>query len=442
MAEIYPLRGITFERERVGGHDLVATQPYDKITPAMREAYFRRSDYNIARIICSAPEGAGLAGHFREVSRTFSSWIEQGIITRSRASCLYPYHQAYKVPGSGREFTRKSFIGLGRLHDYSAGVVRPHERTHSGPKLDRLELTRQSGCQFGLLFMLYPDEAQEVNGLLDGAVAGLKPSIEVTDEDGVVHRVWAVDDAAVISGMQELMQPKTIYIADGHHRYETALTYWREQAAAGVPVVGNEAIDRALMSFVSVEDPGLSVLPTHRVMFSLSDFSLPGLLGKLKDDFEWVDIGPASGENLNAQLKKMAGRRHNFIVAAKGERALAGLWLKPEVNLETRIAGACSAAWKSLEVNVLHRLILEERLGVSPADLEHQAKVAYLRDPLEALGMVLDPGSKYQAAFFLNPTAVEQVTEVADNGEFMPQKSTDFYPKMLTGLVMNKLNLA
>jgi len=442
MAEIFPFRGLTFNGERVGGHGRVVTQPYDKITPAMREEYFRRSPFSIARIICSAPEGADLAGHFHGVARTFRDWLKQGLLTRSRRPCLYPYHQTYKVPGSGRASTRRSFIGLGRLHDYREGVVRPHEKTHSGPKLDRLELTRHSGCQFGQLFMLYPDPEQAVNSALEAAVGGAEPLIEVTDEDGVIHRVWAVEDQSAVAGVQELMGPKNLYIADGHHRYETALTYWREQAEAGVPVVGNEAIDRAMMSFVSIHDQGLSVLPTHRVMFNLDGFSLPGLIKKLSADFDSADLGPATGDSLARQLEQMASLRHNLIAAAKGAPSLTSLRLKASADPVTRILGPGSAVWKGLEVNVLHRLVLEEALGVTAGDLEHQTKVAYLRDPREALRLVLDPGTRYQAAFFLNPTGVEQVAAVADNGEFMPQKSTDFYPKMLTGLVINQLNLA
>jgi len=244
-----------------------------------------------------------------------------------------------------------------------------------------------------------------------------------------------------VSRVQRIMREKKLYIADGHHRYETALTYCREQAAAGVQAKGDEAIDRAMMALVSIHDEGLSVLPTHRVLFSLPEFSLPGLLDSLAEDFEVREAGEAREENLLSRLDEMRGCSHNFLLAAKGEQTLFALRLKPNVNPAKQIAGEGSEVWKSLDVTMLHSLILEQRLKISPQDLEHQAHVAYFRDPAEALGMVLELKSKFQAAFFLNPTRVEEVVEVADCGECMPQKSTDFFPKMLTGLVINKLNL-
>ena len=441
MAEIYPFRGITFNRERTGPVDQVVTQPYDKISPSMLEAYLRKNQYNIARIIASAPEGADLERHFAGVAEEFNTWLNEGVLTRNKKPCLYPYFQTYRVPGSGAEYTRKSFIGLGKLYDYSRGVIKPHEQTHSGPKVDRLTLTRASGCQFGLLFMLYSDREGAVNALLEAAAAQGEPLFRVEDEYGVLHRLWQLEDYSKIQAIQRLMQGKSLYIADGHHRYETALTYWREKAAEGVRVIPEEGIDRALMSFVSIQDRGLSVLPTHRVVFGLENFSLPALLEELKRDFEVLEAGPADVENLQGRLEALAGRGHSFVVAAKGEKRLTGLKLKDTVSPATRIPGALSEVWKSLDVTLLHKLILEKRLGISAHDLEHQVHVSYLRDPAEALRMVLDPGSKFQAVFFLNPTSVEQVVAVADRSECMPQKSTDFYPKMLTGLVINKLNL-
>lgn len=441
MAEIYPFRGITFDRERIGPVDKVVTQPYDKISPTMLEDYLRRSPYNIARVIASAPEGADLGKHFEQAAENFDTWLRAGVLTRSRQSCLYPYYQTYRIPGSGVECTRKSFVGLGKLYDYSRGIIKPHEQTHSGPKIDRLMLTRATGCQFGLLFMLYPDREEAVNSLLDETTGRSEPLFRVEDEYGVIHQVWQLADHLKIQAIQRLMKDKNLYIADGHHRYETALTYWREKAAEGVRVIPEEGIDRALMSFVSIHDRGLSVLPTHRVLFGLENFTLARLVSELQGDFEVLEAGPAAEDNLLRQLGALAGRRHSFLVAAKGGKMLTGLRLKASVSPSSRIPGPLSDLWKALDVALLHKLILEQRLGISAHDLEHQVHVSYLRDPAEALRMVLDPGSKFQAVLFLNPTGVEQVVAVADRGECMPQKSTDFYPKMLTGMVINKLNL-
>jgi len=440
MADIFPFRGITFSKAKVGSYDKVVTQPYDKITSQMQETYYRKSPYSIVRIILPMVEDTAAGERYQSAAETLRSWLAEGVLSRRTSACFYPYHQVYKVPGTGETLTRKGFVGLGKLYDYSEGVVRPHEKTHSGPKIDRLELTRATGCQFGQLFMLYPDPRGTVNGLLDSAVENTSPLIELEDEYGVGHRMWQVEEPEIIQAVQQQMKEKNIYIADGHHRYETALTYWRERVAAGVEVVGNEAVDRAMMTFVCLEDKGLSVLPTHRVLFALSGFSLQSLLESLSEDFEVFDVGPAVEGVLLEELEAISGRQWTFLLAAKGEPALYCIRLKAGARPSDLIEGSQSEVWKSLDVTVLHKLILERRLQISAGDLDHQRCVAYLREPAEALEMVLEPGSKYQAVFFLNPTSVDQVTAVADLGECMPQKSTDFYPKMLAGLVFNQIN--
>ncbi len=442
MAEIFPFRGVCFDPEKAGPFDKLVTQPYDKIPPSLREKYLEQSAYSIARVICAAPEGAEIKGHFSEVAKTYNKWLESGILVRSQQPCIYPYHQTYKVPGTGEIRTRKGFVALGKLHDYADGVVRPHEKTHSGPKLDRLELTRATTSQFGQLFMLYPDPQGAVNAVLERTTGSGAPMIEVTEGDSIVHRMWRVDNPQQINEVQKLMASRNLYIADGHHRYETACTYYREQTAAGVKIIGDEAISRAMMSFVSAHDPGLSVLPTHRALFGLEDFSAKNLLDKLSADFEITEVGAPTAKNLIAALEKISAASGNkLVLAARGYGYLLELTLKDTADPDKLIEGPGSAKWKSLDVNILHKLILEDRLGISPEDLEHQRNVSYFRDPVEALELVTDSAGKHQAVFFLNPTGVDEVVDIADNGEFMPQKSTDFYPKMLTGMVINKLNL-
>lgn len=441
MAEIYPFRGITYSSQRVGAVDNAVSQPYDKISPRMAEEYLHRSPYNIARVILSAPEGSDLQAHFRGVADTFNSWLTEGILVPGAMPRLYPYYQTYRIPGTDKVCTRKSVVGLGKLYDYSEGVIRPHEKTHSGPKLDRLMLTRATGCQFGLLFMLYPDREARVNSILDEALAGQEPVIGVVDENGVKHRMWEIEDSEKIGQVQRIMSDKKLYIADGHHRYETALTYWREQAASGGPPAGGETIDRAMMAFVSIHDEALSVLPTHRLVFALPDFDPAGLLISLEAHFQIEELGPKSESNLIRALEANSSKTNSMIFAAKDQDNLYSLKLKPSVSPSALIPGEGSEVWKSLDVNILHKLIFEPHLGINEKDLEYQTKVNYYRGAGEALAQVTDSGSKYQAAFFLNSSRVEDVVEVADRGECMPQKSTDFYPKMMTGLVINKLNL-
>ncbi|MBN2289052.1 MAG: DUF1015 domain-containing protein, partial [Candidatus Glassbacteria bacterium] len=265
MAEIYPFRGVTYSAGKVDSFDKVATQPYDKITPQMKKTYLALSPYNFVRIILPGNGEQSADEKYETAAGALRSWMTEGVLARDETACFYPYHQVYRAPGTEEIRTRKGFVGLGKLHDYSDGVIRPHEHTHSGPKIDRLKLTRATGCQFGQLFMLYPDPEGTVNSLLDSAIRGAPPLIELEDEYGVAHRVWRVAEPAVTGAVQRAMEGRCLYIADGHHRYETALTYWREREAEGVKVIGNEAVDRAMMTFVCLQDQGLSVLPTHRV---------------------------------------------------------------------------------------------------------------------------------------------------------------------------------
>jgi uncharacterized protein (DUF1015 family) len=440
MAEIYPFRGIRFNLSRVGSFEKVVTQPYDKITPGMKQDYLGKSPFNIVRVILPAsPENQGDECYERAAS-TFREWLASGVMERSSRPCLYPYSQTYQVPGSGEVRTRRGFVGLGKLCDYSEGVIRPHEHTHSGPKVDRLKLTRATGCQFGQIFMLYSDPQETVNSLLQAAVDNREPMLKVRDEYGVDHTVWQVEEEATVAAVQRAMKDKALYIADGHHRYETALTYWRERAAAGVRVTGNEAIDRAMMTFVCLQDRGLSILPTHRVVFGLKDFDPVRFLSALEELFEVTPCGPADEANLAARLREIEGARNTLLFAARGLPHLSRIALRGTADPEKLLPGGESPVWKRLDVNILHKLILEPRLGIDEKSLERADHVAYLRDPSEALGMVLEARSEGQAVFFLNPTRVEEVVSVADRGECMPQKSTDFYPKMITGLVVNQIN--
>ncbi|HUU28961.1 MAG TPA: DUF1015 domain-containing protein [archaeon] len=441
MADIYPFRGINYRRDKVGSIERVVSQPYDKITPQMKVNYLHKSPYNIVRVILPAPaEGSPAEEPYLEAAQTFNTWLSRGILEREMKACLYPYNQSFQIPGTEIITTRRGFVGLGKLYDYSEGVIRPHEQTHSGPKLDRLMLTRATGCQFGLIFMLYHDPERAVNSLLAEATLNKKPLITVEDEHGVTHTMWAVEECEKIRAVQREMKDKKLYIADGHHRYETALTYWREQVELGVPVIGDEAIDRVMMVFVSIHDHGLAILPTHRVLFALPDFQGDKLITDLQAHFEIQELGPVKKAVLGEALEKIAGRKNNLLFIAKDKDFIYRLQLRSSADPSRLIAAKGSALWKSLDVNILHKLIFGPFLGISEEDLERREKVAYVRDPAEALDMVFDQTSQYQAAFFLNPSRVEDVVAVADGGECMPQKSTDFYPKMLTGLVINQIN--
>lgn len=443
MADVYPFRGITYNPEKSGPFDKLITQPYDKITAELQADYYKKSAYNIVRVIFSKTEPGKDPlddSKYEKAAGYFKAWLDQGILKRNDKPCIYPYHQEYQVPATGETRVRKGFVALNTLSEHSEGKILPHEITHSGPKVDRLKLTRATGCQFGQLFMLYPDRELAVNGILDRAIAGKQPLVDVQDEYGVGHRMWLVDDMDIVKQVQHAMADKTLYVADGHHRYATAVNYWKERAESGVEPVGYESIDRAMMTFVSLDDQGLSVLPTHRVLFNLDNFSASGLLDSLRENFVTHEIGNLDESDLLKGLDHISEKRWHFVLAAKGFDQLIGLEPKAGFDPTKLIAGEGGDTWKKLEVTVLHKLILEKLLQISADDLEHQRCVEYLREPQKALSMVADKSSKYQAVFFLNPTSVHEVVDVADSGECMPQKSTDFYPKMMTGMVMNLIN--
>ncbi len=450
MAQILPFRAYRYDLARVepGG---VFTQPYDKISPAMYRRYLELSPYNLARLILPSPpaESHGGAGPaepraYEDAAARLRDWIAQGVLRREDEAAIYPYRQVFTPPGAARELTRQGFIALGRLEDYDRRVVFRHEQTLAGPKADRLALLRAARTHFGQIFMLYSDPAQRIEAEIWQRARS--PLLQVTDEFGVRHLLFRETDREVIAHLAAGMRERQLVIADGHHRYETALAWRNEQAGRQAKEPGAPPAQAgwnfAMMTFVNLDSPGLVVLPTHRLAGGLTHFDPARFLSAAAEFFAHaqLDLAPAQWAaewpKIEAAMQAGPGRP---VVAAAALAGAPGLHLfrwKSEADRE-RLLAACPAPQRQLDVLALHELLLHRGLGITPEDVRAQRYLGYERDPRAALAQVA--AREQQAVFLLRPLSPALVRDVAFAGGVMPQKSTDFYPKLLSGLTLYRL---
>jgi uncharacterized protein (DUF1015 family) len=442
MADIRPFRALRYDLQRVSVAQVV-TQPYDKITPAMQDRYYAASPYNLVRIILGRrePDQAGDNVYTRAASYA-REWRAQGVLQQDSALSIYSYSQTFTAP-SGTSFERRGFIALGRVEDYSTKVVFRHEQTLSKPKADRLDLLRTTRAHYEQLFLLYEDSG-EIDSLL---ATPRSPTIDVADEYGVAHRVWQISDPGIIAAVQAKMRDQKLVIADGHHRYETALNFRNEsRTAAGGPVSNPQApqasgpYEFVMMTFVNMNDPGLLVLPTHRVVHSLDSFSADAFQNSARSFFELEAIDPAIDAARATALLRERGRAGTALLAVTAKSAC--LLHSPKPATAQFLAGL-SDRQRALDVVQLHKCLLEGVLKLSEESIRNQQNLSYLREASEALSQVRGQTPEKAAAniaFLMNPCPVSQVRDVALAGEVMPQKSTDFYPKLLSGLTAYALD--
>ncbi|MCR4405055.1 MAG: DUF1015 domain-containing protein [Candidatus Acetothermia bacterium] len=430
MAEIFPFRGIRYNPERVDLSEVV-TQPYDKISPEMQEEYYLRSPHNFVRLNLNRSPGER---RYSEAKETLERWLDEQILIQDSRPTVYAYYQDYR--GENRaSLTRKGFIALFKLAEYGKGIL-PHERTLAKPKEDRLKLMRATRANLGQVFVLYSDPKLVVNHLLDQAIAGRAPLRAVDPFDrGTTHRLWPIQDQASLEGIVEAMRDKTLFIADGHHRYETALAFRKEMEAVGAECSCPECYHNVMLTFVNMDDRGLVIFPTHRLIHELGEQEPARLKRELARYFRVEKLGVGEREQLLAGLRRAAeGGRHAFGLALRGLEDYYLLELKDEAVMDKLVPDR-SPEWRRLDVTICHYLLLDKVFGIGPDAVE--GKVDYKRSAQEALELVA--AGKEAGAILLNPTKVEEVRAIARNGERMPQKSTDFYPKMLSGLVLNRL---
>jgi uncharacterized protein (DUF1015 family) len=449
MATIYPFRALRYNASRVALTDVV-TQPYDKISPEMQEHYYAASPYNLVRIILGKrEEGDGATGVYERAAKCLSDWRGEGILTPDTEPSIYAYAQRFTIPGdaSGTEYERHGFIALGKLEDYENGIVHRHEQTLSGPKTDRLNLLRATRAHFGQIFMLYSDPEGEVDQVLfpSGAVQSSgatavatspSPDAEVTDEYGVKHRMWRISDPLLLRQVQEAMLNRMLIIADGHHRYETALNYRNERRAEAGGVNPDAPCERVMMTFVNMDAEGLVILPTHRVVLGLERFDVAAFVEKARRFF-----------NVNTLRERATAASAGRLLEQKGSGNTALLAITPQADFiiegrddqpeSDRLLAGFSPRQRALDVVQLHKVVLEHVLGISEEAIRNQTNIRYVRGAAEAIEQVRSGNA--QAAFLMNPVRMGQVKEIAFAGEVLPQKSTDFYPKLLSGLTIYAL---
>ncbi len=430
MAEIFPFPALRYNPEKVNLAEVV-TQPYDKISAEMQDRYYRASPYNLVRIILGRPEGEETAGNNRytKAAEFLKKWKETGIFRQDPPS-IYAYSQRFTVPGTSQNIERKGFIAAGRLNEYAEKVVYRHEQTLAKPKSDRLNLLRATHAHFGQIFMLYSDPAQTIDSLLFDEQHEWD---EVVDEYGVLHRLRRVDDAATLNIVTTEMADRKLIIADGHHRYETALNFRKEVAESGCECLKKNA-QRVMMTFVNMDSPGLVILPTHRVVFGLSKFDVKSFIDSARVLYNVSEVAFVSAAELVKNLEEAGKNGVSFVAVTKTGCFLLSAKQKSFEQIPT----AFSARQRKLDVVHLHSLLLEKTLGITRQQITDQQHVRYLRSADEAVQAVMND-SAVNIAFLMNPVSIEQVREIAFAGEVLPQKSTDFYPKLLSGLTIFSL---
>lgn len=429
MAAIAPFRGILYA-PAAGAMGALWAPPYDVISAQERDHLLALDLHNCVRLIL--PEGEDDQKYAR-AARDLEAWRQAGILERDAAPAFYRYHQRFDTEGG--TVTRKGFICRLRLSPFSDGVVLPHERTLAGPKIDRLKLWRATRAQLSQVFGLYADPGRETDAPF-AAVEATPPCRSGRTGDGVEHLLWRLTDPTAQATLVRLLADAKVYIADGHHRYETMLALRDELRAAsgGRP---QSSIEYGTVFLANMDDPGLLVFPTHRVVEKLRSFDRSRLVAEARRYFNVSKAPLGEATTMLAELRRRGQAQPSFALVSEGE--LYFLTLRSEVSLDAVAALAGPAVLRRLDVTLLHALVLEEILGIDRAAQEQKLHLRYVKDAVEALRLAHEPN--VQAVFLMNPTPVSEVRAVADAGQVMPQKSTYFYPKLASGLVINPVAL-
>lgn len=425
MAIIKAYKGLRFNCDKAGKIDELVCPPYDIINDEQREGYIQTNPHNIIRL--ELPKGEN---RYAQASEILQSWLGDGTLIKEDKPAIYIYEEEFAAYGERKSI--KGIICRVKIEEFSKGVILPHEFTLSKAKEDRLNLMKATNCNFSQIYSLYMDGGKNTLGKIDTLSAG-KPDIELTDGEDVTHRMWIITDEKAISEICEDFIDRKLYIADGHHRYETALNYRNYQRENGNAVEG-DACDYQMMMLVDMEHPGLVVFPTHRLVRNLADFDAEKALESCKEYFDITEHNDIS--TIESNLMELYNQGKKAYAFYSGDKRYSLLVLK-DMDIIRNLLPDASKPTQELDVTVLHTLILEKVFSIDPENMAKQINLTYTKIFDEAISSV-DNG-KAQCAFILNPTRVSEIRDVASNGEKMPQKSTYFYPKMITGLVMNQL---
>ena len=423
MAQLKGMRALRFSAA-AGQIGELCCPPYDIISDEQRKAYIARNEHNVIRL--ELPKGEDPYG---EAGRVLVDWLNSGIITRDEES-LYIYEEEFTA--YGQRMKVKGMIGRVKLEEFSKGIVLPHEETLSKAKEDRLNLMKATGCNFSQIYSLYIDDGNATRPKVDELSAGA-PQVEFTDGDGVTHRLWQCSDADKIAAIAANFADRKLYIADGHHRYETGINYRNWCREQGIAKEGDDC-DYIMMMLVEMENEGLVVFPTHRLIRNLESFDLAATLASAEEYFDVSEQDNVAG--MEAALTEYYNKGQKAYGLYAGGDKWNLLVLRDIASMDA-VMPDCSEALRGLDVSVLHSLVLERTMGIDKANMAAQINLTYTRSFDEAIESVKSGAS--QCCFILNPTRVTEIRDVAAAGEKMPQKSTYFYPKLITGLVMNRL---
>jgi len=434
MADVQPLRALRYDRQKVGDLAQVVTPPYDVIDKEAQERYYARNPYNVIRLELGKEEtgDTNLNNVYTRAAATFAEWRAQGIIRQDRQPAYYLYQQIFRR--NDQTYTRTSLLARVRLEPWSARVVLPHEHTLAKAKEDRLNLYRACSTNFSPIMSMYEDPQGRIRRLLSNYAS--HPAVSIVDEAGEEHRLHPINDPQQIALIQSFFAERQLYIADGHHRYETALAYQAEIREQRRGLHPDDAVNFTLMALIDVDDPGWLVLPTHRLLFNLNQDALAALApAKLARYFHVQPLEPTSTpQSVLARLATAGQQGPCFVIQTTQRTTLLQL---NEQGQRLMDASEHSAAWNRLDVAIAQRLLLEELLGIDAAAMAAGSHVRFTHEPEQAF-QALKNGD-IQAVLLLNPTPLRQVCEVAQADDRMPQKSTYLYPKLITGLVMNPL---
>ena len=442
MADILPFKGVLYNPEKVKDLSRVATPPYDVISPEEQERFYSRDKYNFIRLDLGKefPEDTGRNNRYTRAADCLSGWRSDKILVQDNEPSIYFYELTYDIQG-GLQKIMKGFIALCRLEDFKTGKIVPHEYTLSKPKSDRLNLLKACQANLSLIFSLYSSPNSRINSSIEKNIGSSAPGIDVFDDNNTRHRLWSVSDTAIIDLIKNEMKNNTVYIADGHHRYEASLNYRNELREKGATTGNENPSDYIMMYFANMDEPGLTVLPTHRLLYNLPESKVKRITEGLNSNFQLkyfpFSLNGESGarKQLLDAMKNAAPKEHLMGMYIKGDSRYILLSIKDEALMQ-KGSSAKPFAWRRLDVAILQSLILEDILGLSEESLKKQENLSYVKDIEEALQKV--NSGKYQIAFLLNPTKIEEIRDVTGAGERMPQKSTYFYPKFFTGLVFYK----
>ncbi len=439
MAKIAPFRGLRYNLERVGEAAQVVSPPYDTISPSLQQTLYDRSPYNAVRLVLGKelPGDDDRNNRYTRAAADFQAWQQAGILQREEKPSLYLYDQEF-IDDAGQRVVRQGFMALVRLEDFFSGVIKAHEQTLPAIREDRLQLIRTCQANLSPIFSVYADPCGVLE-VLAKREKSAPPAIDVTDDDGVQHRLWVVNEPGLLKKAHDLLDSKPLFLADGHHRYEAALAYRDAMRAAHPNFTGKEQFNYVLMYFTNMETQGMLIRPTHRLIGGLADFSPAQLLDRLAPLFE-IDpvrfpLSTADGrQDARLALTQRGAARHTLGLYLGGDR-LHFLSLKDDRTMDRFFDAKAPKVLRLLDVSVLHRLILEDLLQLGPDG--QQGAVGYIRSFDEAVAGVQQGGQ--QLAVLMNPTCMKEVRDVANAGEKMPQKSSYFDPKLLSGLVFHKI---